>query len=137
MNSYKLRRNMKPYINTNINSITNNIVMTYPLYLPTLEHNNITLDTKREDDIWGQFVDIESMTFFNHRCKKNHVPPTYLNTVTENPEDDEDLGVWYNNNISEHSSICSRAELLLKFVMSIFYGFATIYNFKKRAIRDS
>lgn len=106
--------------------------MTYPIYAPRSEHC-ITEDERYDEDsnLWGQFVDIESMSLFQRRTqrkcksKKNNYAPC-LDAITESPEDQEKCEAWYNE--ANRSSICFHAEMLGKFVWSLLYGFTYVEN---------
>ena len=118
MNNYKTRR----VVNNPLDS--NNIVMKYPTYVYKPKYC-ITEDENYDEDtnLWGQFVDIESMSLFcqepQRNCKKK-------NAITEAHKNNEKYEEWYNE--SEHASVCSHAEMFGKFILSIFYGFTSIKN---------
>lgn len=118
MTNYKTRR----VVNTPL--VSNNIVMKYSTYVYKPKYC-ITEDENYDEDsnLWGQFVDIESMSLFcqepQRNCKKK-------NAITARHKNNEKYEEWYNE--SEGSSVCSSAEMFGKFILSIIYGFTSIKN---------
>jgi hypothetical protein len=125
MTNYKSRS-----VNSNHPEV-NNLVIPYPEHIPMLQ-NRIDINERcgEEPALWGQFVDIETMSLFHQRnqikCKKNTNWAPDFKSITEAYEDDEKSEAWYTD--PAHTSVCFHVETLGRFVLSLFYGFTYIKN---------
>ena len=104
----------------------NNSIMTCPSHVPIIQRR-IAVDERCDGspELWGQFVDIETMYLVpqrEHKTNNNWRPSR--NTIIEDKNETSEL--WYKDN--PRSSICSNVEVLGKFVLSLLYGFAFIKN---------
>ena len=120
--------NYKARLVNNYPCSTNNVI-TYPMYVSN--QNPILIKGNKYDedvDWWGQFVDIESMSLFREQPQiKNKKELSYFSAITESHKDDM-YSKWYNIQ-TKPSSICSRAEVCVEFVLNLFHGLRYIKNY--------